>query len=122
MGYRNLKLLDKQGIQNGTYLHVLYRSHSVNTGEPHYYCVPLALAETLFGKKAKYHMMEVSQVLNQPMGCEFNGKDYVSVTGWYVMMYYRASEIFSEEVKKDDTGECTEHQSNSVSNKKKKVR
>ena len=122
MGYRNFKLLDMQGIRNGALLHAIYRGHSVNTGEPHNYCVPLELAETLFGKNAKYHMMEVSQVLNQPMGCEFKGKDYVSVTGWNIMKYYRASEIFRSEVEEHDTGECTEHQSNSVSNKKKKVR
>lgn len=120
--FDRMPIADKTTIRNNKLLSALYRANSENMGEPFHYCVPMEMAEKLFGTWAKHRMMDVSQIRNVAYGCTRNGVTYIDVSGFNLMRDFRALEIFNEEVRKDDTGECTEHQSNSVSNKKKKVR
>lgn len=122
------QLINYERISNRAFMTAFYRSHSVDVGEPYRYSFPMELAVEMFGTDAENFLYEVSQGLNICYTTWFNGKRYVSTTGFYIMHYYRASEIYKEkheqwvnEVTKNDTGGRKQNQSKRVSRKRKEV-
>lgn len=96
----NLKLLDKQSIINRKYIDKIYREYSVDTGEPYRYAFPLNLAIQLFGEGAEQFLYEVGQGLCTSYRTNFNGIDYVGVTGFHLMKAYRGVMLYREMVEK----------------------
>lgn len=124
----NKELIDYEHIKNRAFMQKLYRSSSVNTGEPAYYCFPMDLAVQIFGDEAKEFLYEVSQGLFTTYSIWFNGANYVTASGFDIMKYYRASVIYKEkheqwvkEVTNNDTGGRKQNQSKRVSRKRKEV-
>lgn len=122
------QLINYERISNRAFMTAFYRSNSVDVGETYRYSFPMELAVEMFGTDAENFLHEVSQGLNICYTTWFNGKRYVSTTGFNIMQYYRASEIYKEkheqwvnEVTKNDTGGRKQNQSKRVSRKRKEV-
>ena len=124
----NKELIDYEHIKNRAFMQKLYRSSSVNTGEPAYYCFPMDLAVQIFGDEAEEFLYEVSQGLSTTYRVRFDGVNYVTASGFDIMKYYRASVVYKKkheqwvkEVTKNDTGGRKQNKSKRVSRKRKEV-
>lgn len=124
----NKELIDYEHIKNRAFMQKLYRSSSVNTGKPAYYCFPMDLAVQIFGDEAKEFLYEVSQGLSTTYRVRFDGVNYVTASGFDIMKYYRASVVYKKkheqwvkEVTKNDTGGRKQNKSKRVSRKRKEV-
>lgn len=124
----NKELIDYEHIKNRAFMQKLYRSSSVNTGEPAYYCFPMDLAVQIFGDEAKEFLYEVSQGLSTTYRVRFDGINYVTASGFDIMKYYRACVVYKKkheqwvkEVTKNDTGGRKQNKSKRVSRKRKEV-
>ena len=124
----NKELIDYEHIKNRAFMQKLYRSSSVNTGEPAHYCFPMDLAVQIFGDEAEEFLYEVSQGLSTTYRVRFDGVNYVTASGFDIMKYYRASVVYKKkheqwvkEVTKNDTGGRKQNKSKRVSRKRKEV-
>lgn len=121
-------IIDSKHITNRKFMSALYRSYSVDIGEPFRYCVPMSMCEMVFGLDAKNFLYEVGQGLNTNYTKFYNGELYVCVSGFEIMKSYRGAEIYRElheqwlkEVKQNDSNERKPDKSKHISRKGKEV-